>query len=233
MEHISAEIRKSRLFRDVSDEEIAAFIRRHPCRIVDHHKRDCIIMREEVSERIGVVLEGTLGIYSDSQYGGHTLIGLSSRHYLFGFVALFYNEGHSITSLYCREFCRIAYFDIPAGETAVDFIRATPPQILSNIYAMLTTHIRDDFDRQHIIHSNSVPVRIARYLLYRQMETGKTTFDLRMNRTELANFLGVYRTSLSRELRRMTERGLIACRGSEVTIKNLPALIDLEVNSCE
>lgn len=233
MDKIWSEIRKSNLFLDVTDDDLACFIKQHPCRIVSYKKKDCIITREEASKCIGVVLDGSLGIYSDSFYGGHTLIGIGDRHYLFGFIAVFYNNAHSITSLYCREACRVAYFQIPPNQTAVDFIKTTPPQILSNIYAILTKHIRDDFDRMHLISSNSVSTKLTRYLLYLYSETGNHQVDLRMNRTELSNFLGVYRTSLSRELKHMEQQGIIRCRQRILRILDLQALIEIENQSYE
>lgn len=74
---------------------------------------------------------------------------------------------------------------------------------------MLTIHIRDDFDRQQIINSKSVKVKLARYMIYSSKNAGSMQFDIKMNRTELSNFLGAYRTTLSRELSRMEREGLI------------------------
>lgn len=233
MRKILSEIRKSALFSNVTDEEILNFIQLHPCKLVNYKKNDCIITREELSRKIGVVLDGSLGIYSDSFYGGHTLIGIGDRHYLFGFIAAFYNNSHSITSLYCREPCRIAYFEIKDNLTAVDFIKTTSPQILSNIYAILTKHIKDDFDRMHLVSSSFVSTKLARYLLYLYAETGRSNVDLRMNRTELSNFLGIYRTSLSRELKHMEQQGIISYGQRTATILNLQALIDIENQSYE
>ena len=233
MKDIISEIRKSSLFYNATDQEIRAFIQAHPCKIVEYNKNECIITREETSKHIAVVLDGTLGIYSDSYYGGHTLIGIGSRHYLFGFIAMFYNQAHSITSLYCRGFCRIAYFNVPNGQTAVEFIRTTPPQILSNAYEMLTKHIRDDFDRVHFVSSASVSVKLARYLLHLRSEAGEDSFVLPMNRTELSNFLGVYRTSLSREINRMIQKKIISCTQNSVSILDPQSLIQIEISSYE
>ena len=151
-------LKKSFLFKNASENEIRQFARSYGCSIVEFDRNDCVITREEISKRIGIVLDGTVGIYSDSFYGGHTLIGLGGQHYLFGFIAIFYNNHNSITTLYSHDHCTIAFFDIPPGLSSVEFIRSTPPQILSNIYEMLTIHIRDDFERQQIINSKSVKV---------------------------------------------------------------------------
>ena len=224
-------LKKSFLFRNASENEIRQFARSYDCSIVEFDRNDCVITREEISKRIGIVLDGTVGIYSDSFYGGHTLIGLGGQHYLFGFIAIFYNNHNSITTLYSHDHCTIAFFDIPPGLSSVEFIRSTPPQILSNIYEMLTIHIRDDFDRQQIINSKSVKVKLARYMIYSSKNAGSMQFDIKMNRTELSNFLGAYRTTLSRELSQMEREGLIRTERSLITILDYRKLLDIEMTS--
>ena len=100
-------LKKSFLFKNASENEIRQFARSYDCSIVEFDRNDCVITREEISKRIGIVLDGTVGIYSDSFYGGHTLIGLGGQHYLFGFIAIFYNNHNSITTLYSHDHCRL------------------------------------------------------------------------------------------------------------------------------
>ena len=225
------EIRSCMLFNGVTDSETEDFLKRHPCKIRRFDKGDCVITREELSENIGVVLEGTLGIYSDSYYGGHAMVGIGGRDYLFGFIAMFYNHAHSITSLYSRG-CRVAYFSVPSGQTPVDFISTTSPGIISNIFDALTTHIRHDFDHIYYIGTDSVSVKLTRYLLYQREEQNQNVVELGMNRTELSNFLSVYRTSLSREIGRMVKENIIEPVGKDkIRILDLQALIDIEQTS--
>jgi CRP-like cAMP-binding protein len=224
-------LRQSRLFKGLSDDEIMEFISLFPCRIENFRQGDCIISKDEAPRFIGMVLEGTLGIYTDSFYGGHTLIGIGDRDYLFGFIAKFFNNNKSITTLYCRKYSKIAFFAVKNSMDSVDFICRTNSKILTNIYALLTNHIRDDFDRMHIISSPSVRVRFIRYLLNRHAKTGKTTFDLFFNHSELADYLGVYRTSLSREITKLSRLGLITLEKSIINIKRIDEIIEIERKS--
>jgi len=51
--------------------------------------------------------------------------------------------------------------------------------------------------------------KLASYLLKTSLECGSDTFQIPLNRTELADFLNVSRTSMCRELSRMKDEGLI------------------------
>ncbi|HEY8349361.1 MAG TPA: helix-turn-helix domain-containing protein, partial [Clostridia bacterium] len=61
-------------------------------------------------------------------------------------------------------------------------------------------------------------------LLEQYKKSGKTTFMLAMNRNELADFLNVARPSLSREMCRMRDEGMIDFHRSSVQIRDMEAL---------
>jgi CRP-like cAMP-binding protein len=219
------------LFKNTTEPAILNFINDFPCQIQEYNHGDCIISKDETAGYIGIVLCGTLGIYSDSFFGGHTLIGIADKEYLFGFIAHFYNNARSITALYARNRCRIAKFMIPPRMTGHEFITKTDTRIVSNIFAILTAHIEHDFNRMYFISTYSVEVKLARYLIYEHSQHGGPAFECAFNRTELANFLGVYRTSLIHEIKKMCDEGLISVDKKQFRILDLQRLIDIELMS--
>lgn len=219
------EFKKNYLFNGVGDESIIDFANNYFCKIVEYDANHCIISKDEPSQLLGLVLEGSLGIYSDSQYGDHTIIGIGDNKYLFGFIPEFFDSSRSITSLYCRKYCKVAYFDIGGSNNLLDFIEKINSKIILNIFYMLSIHIRDDFDRMHIISSPYVKVRYIRFLLHRYEQIGSLHLEHLFTRTELANYLGVYRTSLSRIIKKMVEEEIITIKGEKVSINNLEKLI--------
>jgi CRP-like cAMP-binding protein len=66
--------------------------------------------------------------------------------------------------------------------------------------------------------------KIAAFLLEQYLKTGKTTFVLPLNRNETADFLNVSRPSMSREMRRMKEEGIIDFHLSSIRVINPEAL---------
>lgn len=66
--------------------------------------------------------------------------------------------------------------------------------------------------------------KIANFLLYKE-EKGRV--DLKMTREDLADFLSTTRPSLSRELSKMDEEGLIKVQGKKIQILDKRALEDL------
>ena len=74
----------------------------------------------------------------------------------------------------------------------------------------------------HIVSTSSLRERIAIWLIDSMDEKG--VVDLKMNREQLADFLGVARPSLSRELMRMQADGLIEVSKKRILIKDKQAV---------
>ena len=66
--------------------------------------------------------------------------------------------------------------------------------------------------------------KICTYLLEQHQRTGMTTFMLPLKRCELADLLNVSRPSLSREMCKMRDEGIIDFHRSSIRIKNMEAL---------
>jgi CRP-like cAMP-binding protein len=70
----------------------------------------------------------------------------------------------------------------------------------------------------------SMRAKISTFLLEQYKKTGKTTFMIPLNRNELADFLNVSRPSMSREMCRMKEEGIIDFHRASIRIINPDAL---------
>lgn len=69
--------------------------------------------------------------------------------------------------------------------------------------------------------------KIAAYLVGIYRNTNRLEINLPYNRNELADYLGVSRPSMSRELGRMRDEGLIEFEGRRIVLKDIEALSDI------
>ena len=77
----------------------------------------------------------------------------------------------------------------------------------------------------NILSGVSVEAKLGLLMLELMDENGNV--DLKMNREELADYLGITRPSLSRSLMKLKERGVIVVNRSNVKILDLNALEDI------
>lgn len=66
--------------------------------------------------------------------------------------------------------------------------------------------------------------KISTYLLDEYNKTGQKTFQLNLNRNELADFINVSRPSLSRELCKMRDEGIIDFHSTAIKILDFDIL---------
>ena len=71
----------------------------------------------------------------------------------------------------------------------------------------------------------SIRGKISTYLLEQYKKAGKAIFMLPMNRNEMADFLNVSRPSLSREMCKMRDEGIIDFHRASILVKDVRALI--------
>ena len=93
--------------------------------------------------------------------------------------------------------------------------------LLRNIIGNFIERIDYLGQKVRILSIQSTRIRIANYLLSLQKENEYMV--IKSTREEIADYLGIARPSLSRELGRMQDEGIIQIIGKEVFIKNQEA----------
>jgi CRP-like cAMP-binding protein len=80
-------------------------------------------------------------------------------------------------------------------------------------------------ERLEIMTCSSLRQKIAKMILF--SIGGKSSMSVYMSRQEMADFLNTARPSLSRELMRMQNDGLITVEGRKITVRNKSALEEI------
>ena len=91
-----------------------------------------------------------------------------------------------------------------------------------NIFASKSYYLNK---RIQILSSSNLRQKIARLIL-QESKDGKVAF-INMNREEMADFISVARPSLSRELMKMQDEGLIEVEKDKIHILDIEELMDL------
>ena len=168
----------------------------------------------ETCRTLDIVLSGSLVAYSLSTNGSATTMFEFSQGSVIG-ANLLFGENHSYPlNIYCLTDCQIIHIDINAVlEFLHDYnftlhyikIISQNSQGINQKIAMFTQrtlreNIMDYFKQQTIIQKSSVIL-------------------LPMSKRQLADYLGVQRPSLFRELKKLKEEGIIEINNRTITIK--------------
>jgi len=109
---------------------------------------------------------------------------------------------------------------------ADDFLRLleASPQLATNMIVALSQLLRGFAALVDALALREVPARLAKYLLDASLRARSDTVVLDVRKTVLAARLGTVSETLSRSLRRLQDRGLIAVDGPRIDLLDPPGL---------
>ncbi len=175
-------------------------------------------------EGVGVVIDGQAAVVKENVSGERIVFAILGPGELFGEMAAFAGAKKWPATVIAQTDCMVMY--VPADKLVGQCAQFCTGhrKLIMNMLSILS-HKAMTLNRQlEYLSIRSIRGRIASYLLEQQRQYGTPTFMLAMNRNELADFLNVARPSLSREMCRMRDEGILDFHRSSVRIMDMDAL---------
>ena len=177
-----------------------------------YKKNEIIYHMEDIPQAIGIVKEGSVVIETVDFLGNVSLLSHIGPNQMFA-------ESYALTKtpmyVYVRaiEDCTIQFLDVQTLEKSPE-LKDQMIQILSNKNKMLS---------QHIFHISNKTIRnkVLSYLSFMKLETQNSTFKIPFDRQQMADYLNVERSALSKELSKMKSEGLIDYHKNTFTVYSI------------
>ncbi len=182
-----------------------------------------IFCQDEQPNRLFLLLKGQVHICKDFASGRRDILYLVEAGNVFGEMFLFGNRKrywYDAVAVSDAEFLELPWdFFYHFCSNACEHHK----QLTQNMLEILSENNFKITRKLHIVSSFSLRERIAIWLMDAADEEGIA--QLKMNREQLADFLGVARPSLSRELMKMQADGLIEVSKKQIVIKDKEAFL--------
>ena len=207
----------SPLFLDMSPEEIGDCIAFSGAQIRSCEKNEMVFTALDTPKSIFVLMEGSVLICKDTLSGKRDIfLNVNRPGDVFGEVYLFMGKDS-------YEYYSVAQQKITVLEIPKAYFYHTCPEncthhtkLIRNMLQILA-HKAFHFNlKLQILASGNLRQKIARYLL--ENLGGNKTVIMSMNREMFADYLNVARPSLSRELIKMDNEGLVRLDGKKISI---------------
>lgn len=175
------------------------------------HKGQIVSDRQKNEEILGLIMEGSMDVYSIALDGREILLSQLERGDCFGVVNLL-TKTELPTVLRCRTDTTLVI--IPKCQL---FSAMEKNSELALRYAGFCNRKMQFLIRRiEFLTMQSGRKKLVQYLLEVPGKGGR--FGKNVSKDELASILGISRASLFRELSVLTKQGLIALRGSEICL---------------
>ncbi len=205
------------LFRNISQSDIEKMMKCTGAVTKEYETGDYIFREEDTPQYLYLILEGEVSVVKDFMSGRQDILYVAESGEVFG-EDFFEPEQ------------RPYWFDAVANTKTVLLLLPWKflfgfcsnacehhQQIIRNMLEIMAVKSFNMTKKAHILSSTTLREKISVWLL-ESMEAGQV--DTRMNREQMAAYLGVARPSLSRELMKMQKEGIIDIDQKRIRIRD-------------
>ena len=202
-------LKKTVIFRGMNDNELNTALSALKSTEKEFLKDEVILHAGSTTTTMGLVLEGSVRIESNDMWGNRTILSHVEKGHVFAEKYAMAKDEPMLVDAVANEKCKILMLRIGSpGAYSQD------PSLWR---LKLTTNVLDVFMRKNLMlagrsfHTSpkSIRGRVMAYLNSVSLQEGTDEFDIPFDRQQLADYLNVERTALSKELGKMQKDGLI------------------------
>lgn len=216
-------LRRTPVFAALNDAELDALA---PLVVERRLRRNTVIFHEnDPAAAFYMVKTGKVKIYKVSRDGREQVLSILGEGQIFGDVPTFDGGPYPATAA-TMEDCEIYLI---RREDLLAVVRRHP-DIAIQIIAVLGQRLRQALELVRDLSFKQVPHRLAGLLLklaeqYGEEKEAGVLIGIKLSRQELADIVGTSRETVTRELKKMEQSGLVGLEGRQITIFNREGLV--------
>lgn len=185
-----------------------------------YEKDEYLILTGDTITSMGILIQGEARIIREEIMGNSVIIASLHEGEIFAETFVCAQVVKSPVSVLAEENCTVIWlpFDVIMNDTVDKHgIKQNIMANLLKLFAAKNLYLNKKID---ILSKKSIREKFITYLNFLAKENHSTSFRLELNRNELAQYLCVDRSALSRELMRLKKEGIISLDKNNITIFN-------------
>jgi len=193
-------------------------------KVSTYAKNSYIAVEGDSSTGLGIIVSGKATIVKENAAGNRIVMTTLVAGDMFGEMIIFSKSGILSVSVIAQAECQIIYLSSVKIMGTWANVSTSHKRLIVNMLTIISEKAIMLNRKVEYLAIKGMREKISTYLLEQHKLTEKNTFDMTLNRNDLADFFNVSRTALSREMGRMRDEGLIEFYRSSIKIKDLNAL---------
>lgn len=203
------EIEGCALFDGVSAEQLEGLLDCLQARPSSFSKGETILEEESVLSAMGLLLEGEVHIVKEDYLGNRNIIAIIKPSDLFG-ESYACSDGEKLNvNVICAKDCQVLFLNTQSIlERCQNFCESHRLLVSNLMHIMAAKNILLSKKLDHLT-KRTTREKVLSFLSEKSMEKRSLTFEIPFNRQQMADFLCVDRSALSRELMKLKEEGYL------------------------
>jgi CRP-like cAMP-binding protein len=204
------------LFDNINEKDIEKLKRFLWASTLTYPKNVNILSNYHKAEFIAIIEEGSIDIEFCDYEGNRTIMETLNQGSIFGSLTFSLNSDEiscitkEKTIITYIEYDQITNKEMIKNDFYITFIK--------NLIKLLSEQVSLKNTRINLLTKKTTREKLLKYFKMQIKEKGNNTFTIPMSFTELAEYLSVDRSAMTREITYLKEDGLIKTNGKRITI---------------
>lgn len=217
-------LKKGSLFSGIDTSDISLMLDCLKPKTCAYRKDDYIVSDGEKLEAMGIILEGEALVIKENAAGNRVVMTLLHPGDMFGEMLVFSSTAIWPASVVAQKDARVMFLQRKKITGQCGKACYWHNSIIENMLKIISERALVLNKKVEYLTIKSMRGKIAAFFLEQYKKAGSRIFEIRMNRNDLADFLNVSRPSMSREMSRMRDEGVIDFHLSTIKILDLETL---------
>lgn len=204
-------MRDAALFHGLTDKELTTALDRLRAKEKAYPKDAFLFLAGDRTGEMGLVLTGSVTIESGDLWGNRTILSHIGPGQFFAETYALLAEP-LLVDVRANEDCRVLFCDLIGMRQGAEIGERWAAKVTVNLLTISAHKNLTLSSRSFHTAPKTVRARVMAYLNSVALQKGGREFDIPFDRQQLADYLNLDRSALSKELGNMREDGLIRCR---------------------
>ncbi len=199
----------SPLFEGIQPEDRKGMLGCIGYHVSSFRKGDIIAFEEENIRHVGILLSGSVDMVKEDVWGNKVLVARMGKDEMFGETFAWGKNKLSAVTFVVSENAKIMMIPLDRVMHSCTMSCAFHHRLIENMVHIIADKNRDLIRKIEVISKRTIREKLLAYLSVQAQIQNTRYFKIPLGRSELADYLCVDRSALTRELAKMRDDGLI------------------------
>lgn len=172
-------------------------------------KGDIVAFEAENIKHIGIMICGAVDMVKEDIWGNKTMLVRTCKNELFGETFACGSDNLSVVTFLVSEDAQILFLPFDRVMHSCTMACMFHHQLIENMVHIIANKNRDLMRKLEVVSKRTIREKVLTYLSIQAQTQACRYFEIPLGRVELAEYLCVDRSALTRELAKMKAEGLI------------------------
>ena len=203
------------IFKGIDEQNVESMLKCFEAKTIGYKKDTTVISNLANTNIIGIIIDGTANLVKSDYDGNRVILEKLEKGSIFGEVFTSYSDELSVIT---TSTCTVTTFDY---DHIIKRCKKSCPyhnDVINNMLQLLAKKVVVMNNRIDVLTKKTIREKLLEYFRAEEKENLSKVFYLKLNYTELADYLGVDRSALMRELKNLKNEGFIETKQKRIKL---------------